>query len=283
MKASVVLLFVAVGVCSAAFTGSLVQQTRPALNRASLQASIATSALAKGDKDLGDFLQGIVDSAIATANGLVAQLQAAAEAAAGHVVNLSISLKIKIRAAIAALQSVANAVSGSIQSQIQSLISTLQGFLSGGDSADNARNLLAQLDVHAILSNAIQHVLGHLQNNQFIANLIAQVTPFLDQAGNIIQQVTDLLLGNSKLSAAAPRGLFDQLQNIIATIQSVIGSAVESAQAAAQQLVQQAIAHGQATVQAAAAQVLQTVQSLAAFLPSSIVQPLIEALENLAN
>lgn len=291
MKVAVLVLLVAVGACSAAFSGSLVEKTRPLFNQAGLRASIATSALSRksSNKDLGeiaDYIQGVIENVVEQAQTIIAQIQASI-LEGGQ--DLGFFVKAQIRAAIAGLNIVLAQIAGNPNFQaahatISGLIQNLQAFLQGGQGVVNAvaaRGLLDQLNVHDLLQQALEA----LGDNAFIQGLLQQFGQFLDgtDAQAMLQQLIALILGDRPLSRAAPRSLQNLLQQIqvfIASIQESFGDAVAGAQAAAQQLVAQMVAQGQISANAAIQQLLNQLGNAPPFV-SNLVQPLIQALQGM--
>ena len=67
-----------------------------------------------------------------------------------------------------------------------------------------------------------------LINTPMVQNLIQQLLPFLDQAGDVIDQITNLLLGQVQLSRAAPKFVNETvayIQNLLQAIKDAAGDA----------------------------------------------------------
>ncbi|OQV15612.1 hypothetical protein BV898_10201 [Hypsibius exemplaris] len=289
MKAAVILLLVAVGACSAAFSGSLVERTQPVLNNANLRASITVSAFTKGDHDLGLLAQTIIQNVIARVRALIAHIQAQLELVGGHAHQLSEQVQAQVRATIALLQQIAASSSSQVQAAIRDLIKNLQQLLSGNDEEGTAeaRQLVERLDILAVVQGALQDALTQLANVEGIQQLVQQLAPYLDQAQDIFEQISALLLGSLQLDRAIAlrQGVLDilaQFQPIVAAIQAALTEGVGQVQIIAQGLIDQVIAANQASQAAALQHVIAQINALPSWL-SSLAQPLVEVLESLGN
>jgi len=288
MKVAVVFLLVAVGVASAAFSASLVEQTQPLLNQASLQATIAASSLTRGNKGLADFFNSLANAVISQVNAIIAQIMEHATTLGGHVTNLSAAAQAQAHMAIAMLQNAASMASGQVLETIQGMITNLQNMLSGNGKAMETEMLVARLDLPAILQNALQAALHHLMSNEEVAALIEQLTPFVNYVpglGSLLDQLAAVMLGNGKLNRAAPafvQNLMAQFQQIIGVVQAATADAIAQAQVLAQQLINQAMNQGTAIANLAIQQ-LQAQLPLLQSMLGEAGRPLIEAIQNLLN
>ncbi|OQV15613.1 hypothetical protein BV898_10202 [Hypsibius exemplaris] len=289
MKVTIVLLLVAVGACSAAFSGSLVERTQPMLAKANLRASMAVNALTKGDKDLNPIYQTLIQNAFARIRLLINQLQAQIQAVQGTVHHLSGIAAVQAQEAIYVLQQIVETNVGAIQTTAQDLIEKLNQLLAGnGQGQVEARQLLAQFDISQLLQGALHDTLTQLLDTPFVQQLIEQFRPILDQAQDIIAQLVAILTGTQQVdrSARLPKGVLEliaKFRTIFAALASALASdGLAGVHAVVTSLVAQAAVEGQQTAAVAAQHILAQFESLPSWLSSLAPESFIAVLQDIA-
>jgi F0F1-type ATP synthase membrane subunit b/b' len=260
MKFAAVVLLACVAVSSAAFTGSLVQHTQPALGKAMFQIRLVA-----GDKAIAlPGIQQILDSIQAQVNSLIQQAQAAIQ----HGQAISQALYQQLQAAAQAAAAIGGQAAEQIQSVIQSLLDGVTSILPAGNknnklslgeiissvqsaaqqATELAYQLISQIDLSSLMTQAINQVLPQnvanlvnallgLNNKGIIGdlfgNLWGQIT---DVAGQVASQIAAVVSQVTSIGQSAFAEVQAQASQFLANVAS--GASHLSAQAA-----QQILAH----------------------------------------
>jgi hypothetical protein len=261
MKFAAVVLLACVAVSSAAFTGSLVQHTQPAIGKAMFQIRLAA-----GNKGVAiPAVQQILDHIQASLNGLVQQAQ--------NVIHqgqqISAALQQQLVQAAQALQTVGGQAAQSVQTVLQNLLNGVQGAFGGKawfsfsgliSAAQNAvqqayelaQQLIAQIDLSSLAVQAINAVLPQNIAQLVVAQLgLTERGLWGDLFGNLWGQITET--GNQALAAVTA---------VIQQITQVGQSAFAEVQAQASQFLQNVAAGASHLSGQAAQQILEHIGDL---------------------
>jgi gas vesicle protein len=240
MKFAAVVLLACVAVSSAAFTGTLVQRTQPAVKKAMFQLQLATG----GQKFLPQVEQAVQQIVQHVQNSLQQLMQQAQQLVAQGQV-LSQQFVQQLQATAAVLQNIAGQAGQQAQQAIQQLLANVAAIVQGNkgfnlqqvvahvqatiqEAITAAQALVEQIDLHQLLINAINAVLPQNVAQFVIAHLnLAQRGIISDLWNNVWGQVSQ-----------TAQQLAQQIGNIVQQVQQVGQAAFQEVQQQAAQFLQ---------------------------------------------
>jgi lipopolysaccharide/colanic/teichoic acid biosynthesis glycosyltransferase len=219
MQLAAIFFFIAVGIASAAFVPS---HNGPLVSRGvALQAS--------QNKGLSNAFQAIIQSAVAQAQTIIAQIQSQAQVIGSHVLNLSQQAAAQAAEVLQELNQVAVFAQGQILQSIEGLTVQIQNLLSGTGKA-----AFLQPKVGSLLNHATFEITGYKDFSDFFQELVqsaivqaqAIIAQIQSQAQVVAQQATSqlqqLLQQLQQFAVVAQGPALQFILQLIANIQSLL-------------------------------------------------------------